>query len=68
LNKLNFVFNKSKLCFISGADNGETYILNWEIPPSNVPAKLGSINILVVKDDNDVALKTLFGNNSGSCI
>jgi hypothetical protein len=28
LNKLNLVFNISKLCFTSGADNGETYILN----------------------------------------
>ena len=28
LNKLNLVFNTSKLCLISGADNGETYILN----------------------------------------
>jgi hypothetical protein len=68
LNKLNLVFNISKLCLISGADNGETYILNWEIPPSKVPAKLGSIKIFVVSDDNDVALNTLFGNNSGSWI
>ena len=28
LNKLNLAFNISKLCFTSGADNGETYILN----------------------------------------
>jgi hypothetical protein len=66
LNKLNFVFSNSKLCFTSGADKGETYILNCEIPPSKVPAKLGSINMFVVSDDNEVALKTLFGNNSGS--
>ena len=28
LNKLNLVFNISKLCFTSGADKGDTYILN----------------------------------------
>jgi hypothetical protein len=66
LNKLNFVFSNSKLCFTSGADKGETYILNCEIPPSKVPAKLGSIKMFVVSDDNEVALKTLLGNNSGS--
>jgi hypothetical protein len=66
LNKLNFVFSNSKLCFTSGADKGETYILNCEIPPSNVPAKLGSIKMFVVRAERDVPLNTLFGNNSGS--
>ena len=66
LNKLNLVWSNSKLCFTSGADNGETYILNCEIPPSKVPAKLGSIKMFVVSAESDVPLNTLFGNKSGS--
>jgi hypothetical protein len=68
LNKLNLVFNMSKLCLTSGADNGETYILNWEMPPSKVPAKLCSIKMFVVRAESDVPLNTLLGNNSGSWI
>ena len=66
LNILNFSFNKRKLCLTSGADNGVVYILNCEIPPSNVPAKFCSIKMLVLSPDNDEPLNTLFGNDSGS--
>ena len=59
-------FNNLKLCFISGADNGETYILNWDIPPSKVPAKFCSINILVFRPENVVPLKSFVGKHSGS--
>ena len=31
-----------------------------------MPAKFGSIKMFVVSDDSEVALNTLFGNNSGS--
>ena len=48
LNILKSSFNNLKLCLTSGADNGDTYILNWEIPPSKVPPKFCSNNILVV--------------------
>jgi hypothetical protein len=65
-NKLNVGFSIEKLCLTSGAESGETYILNWDIPPSKVPAKFCSINMFVVRADNEVPLNTLLGNNSGS--
>ena len=68
LNILKIFFNKLKLCFTSGADNGVTYILNCEIAPSKVPAKFCSINILVFNPLNVVPDKSLIGKFSGSCI
>ena len=59
-------FNILKLCCIWGADKGSTYILNWDIPPINEPAKFGSIIISVVKPDKLVPDKVWFGINSGS--
>ncbi len=67
-NILNVSFNIKKLCFTSGADNGSTYILNCEIPPSNVPAKFCSNNMFVCKPAKDVVFNNSVEKHSGSWI
>ena len=66
--KLNLSFKILKLCCICGEDKGSVYILNWDIPPMNVPPNVGSIIISVVKPDKLVPDKVWFGISSGSWI